>query len=243
MQDLNKYKTKRNLYLGLLWLSLIFSLATTLLLYFLNVDMTLVTTIGLILVILNIVFLFYAKSKISFYDMKYKYFLLLSKSVAPYKVKEIFSNQFIDKLKKLDYQTFVNNDNFHVLYKITPTNNSGVLFKTSILNIVTLFKKVNLSYYDDNLENEYQKLYQTYQKKEKVNKQVIIQIKKYESFNEEIKNEIDAIISYKEKDNYLININCGYFSDKNTIYFLHSNDFYPNKYYKYGVENLKQLIK
>ena len=111
-----------------------------------------------------------------------------------------------------------------------------------MLELITIIHSDKIDFYADVIEQEYKKIWFNFEKEKKLNKQISIQIKKFENIDDELKNELNRIIAYKEGDNYLININCGFISSINHFYFLHSDSYSPNVYYKYAVESIKDLI-
>ena len=64
----------------------------------------------------------------------------------------------------------------------------------------------------------------------KLKKQVVLQFKKYDTFDEDTKNEMDQIINFKAADNYLIHLTVGYMPKTNQIYYLRPKKRYPNKF-------------
>ncbi|MBN2299661.1 MAG: hypothetical protein JXC31_00570 [Acholeplasmataceae bacterium] len=192
-----------------------------------------------VLIVILFLTLFYCKSKISYYDMKQRYQLLLqsSKGLEPTTCK--FDNNWLLRLKQNHYAMFLDNPNFTIYYKIEKSISKKTFIKTHVIQILTIIKNSDLDLFSNQIELEYKSLWMKFEKEYRLNKQVIIQFVKYKSFDDTIKNNLDRIISYKEGDNYMIHINCGYFIDSQSIYYLHSDTYYPNIYYKYAIDNIK----
>ena len=96
--------------------------------------------------------------------------------------------------------------------------------------------------YDSKLEAEYKKLWQRHEKEQHLNKQVILQFRLVEKLDQKTKEDLNRIISYREGDNYLITVNCGYVLKTNKVYYLHADKYAPNAYYRYAVNEIKKLI-
>jgi hypothetical protein len=186
--------------------------------------------------------LFYCKAKISFYDLRQRYQLLLDKSKGLEKTDCQFDNQWLDSLQKHGYQSVVNGNNYAIFYSIKKSLSKKSFLKTNFIEIVSIIRNPSLDFYATEIENEFKNLWIDLEKKYRLNKQVIIHFKKFDSFDVKVKNDLDRIVSYREGDNYLININCGFFPGEKSLYYLHSDKYYPNIYYKHAVETIKEIV-
>lgn len=175
--------------------------------------------------------------------MQYRYHTLLANSIEPYQIKGNFDLAWIEKILRQNFQYGAKHDHFDVLYRISMPVERSVFQSNRILEIITIIKENELDFYSDALNDEYKRIWTECQAKHRISKQVIIQFKKYDEFCESIKDDLDRIIAFKEGSNYLISINCGYFAKENQIYFLHSDQYYPNLYYKYTVDLIKSLTE
>ncbi|MDD3171110.1 MAG: hypothetical protein PHO86_02195 [Bacilli bacterium] len=236
-----KYFRKKVYYLLLVWFSLFISIGIVILMYLLEIKEIITSLVVFFLLVYLLFMLFFCKTKITFYDMQQRYQELLKKSVGSIKTNCKFDNNWLKFLEKHNYQLFVNNSNVTIYFKIEKSLSKKTFISTSLIEIVTIIKKQELDAYTDQIEDELKKLWAIYEKEYHLNKQIIMQFKKYNNFSEDIKKELDRIISYKEGDNYLININCGYIENEAELYFLHSNEYYPNRYYKYAVDIIKEI--
>lgn len=238
-----EYSKKKIKYLVLAWISLLVSIAIVLTMFLLHANENIIFIVIFFLLICLFFILFFFKVKISFYDMQQRYQLLLKKSLGIIKTNCRFDNDWLVFLKESNYKQFVENSMFTIFFKIEKSITKKTFIRTNLIEIITIVKNVNLGFYDDQIESEYKKIWESHEKDHRLNKQIIIQFKKYDGFNDKIKNELDRIISYKEGDNYLININCGYIEGEESLYFLHSDKYYPNTYYKYAVDLIKKITR
>jgi hypothetical protein len=110
------------------------------------------------------------------------------------------------------------------------------------LNIVILIKKSNLDFYDEKISEEINKLETSFSKKENPHKYVIVAFKTINNINDNILKELAEIVSYDMQRHYYTQINVGLAQDDKKAYFLYSEKYYPNVYYKEGVNLIKKLI-
>lgn len=241
--EIKGLKKRRNKLLGVVFISIIVVLTTSLTLYFLRIPSVDLTLIIILLLIALLVIIFIIKPKLMYTTIQYRYLLLLSQSNKPYKVNEVFDLKWINKITLDGYSYSYKGNQVDILYKVSKPLERSAFLSNSLLEIITIFKDETLDFYDDLLHNEYKKIWDIEQAKNKISKQVIIQIKKYHEFNDDIKNDLDRIISFREGKNHLVTINCGFFEKTKSFYFLHSNTYAPSLYYKHGVDTIKRFIK
>ncbi|MDD3123444.1 MAG: hypothetical protein PHC62_08045 [Candidatus Izemoplasmatales bacterium] len=238
----NSYSKKLLLYLSLVWGSLIVSAAIVATLYFTNVSELIISIVIFVLFIYLFFVLLISKAKISFYDLQHRYRLLLDHSIGLENTACNFDNTWIESLLKHGYTNYLNKSDFAIYYKITKSLSKRTFIKTNVIEIICIVRNNKLDFYANEIEKEFKNLWMKFEKDNRLNKQVIIQFKKYDSYTEVIKADLDRIISYKEGDNYLVNINCGYFTENKSIYYLHSDRYYPSVYYKKAVDTIKEII-
>ena len=240
-QNANYFNKKRKQTLGFAFLSNFVVASIVILMLIFQVETTYFTLVSFLLLIGLLVVIFILKPKAMFYSMHFRYHTLLANSVNPYKVNTKFDIDWINSLIRLKFQYGAKRDHYDVLYRISKPVERSAFHSNHILEIITIIKDNQLDFYCDALNDEYKRLWIEHQAKYRISKQVIIQFKKYETFSEEIKNDLDRIIAFNEGSNYLISINCGYFEKSKSNYYLHSNNYYPNLYYKYTVDTIKTI--
>ncbi len=238
-----KYTKKKLRYLFLSWGSLLGSGAIVGAMYLLGVKESITYAVIFTLLITEMLLLLNFKSKISFFDLRHRYSLLLNSRVGLEQTSCQFDNKWMDSLKSDGFSNYVNNADFAIYYRIGKSLTSRYFVKRGLLEIITVFRNPELDFYGETIEKEYKNLWMKYEKEHKINKQVIIQFKKYESFNENIKEELNKIICYRLGDNHLVHINCGFIPNSKSIYYLHSDKYYPSAYYKKAVETIKSIVK
>lgn len=241
MKNINYGKIKFK-HLIFIWVVLFSIIVLNILLYWLNDNEFFNTVILFISIIILLFTLIVEKPLIEDLDMKHRYQKLLqtSKGVTP--VLPLFEQSLVPKLLSDGFTQQISNELFTIFYKITPSITRKSMIKTGVLILVTIIHKNSLDLYSELIEKEHKKIWNSYEKINRLNKQLSIQFKRFSELTEDIKNDLNRIICYKQGDNYLVNINCGYIESKKALYFLHSDSFSPNYYYQLGVEQIKSLI-
>lgn len=237
-----KYKTKKILLLMAIWLTIIVFLTICLLLHFVaKLKDSLIIGIALAFIIVIFIELIFLKPLIIKWDMKHRLYLVLENGNKPYHTKKNFDENWLSTLVKKGYKKGYESNFLEIYYQVLKSPRKR-FFKTSYyLTFITIIKNNHIGFYDKNLEENYNNIYNKLEEKKRIDQQVIIQFKKYEIFTKEIKEELDKVISYRDKGNFYISLNCGYFSLEKKIYFLHSDKYYPNFFYKKAVEIIKDL--
>lgn len=237
------YQQKKNNLLKLaIFSSLSILIISALLIIFIK-DTAILTLILMFLLVGLLILLLRIKPHLMYYSMNYTYHTLLENSVERYEVKEKFDKKWINNLLANKYILYKDDDNFMIFYQIKKNIERSKFNNDGLLEIITVFKNNLEDFYSEEINEHYKTIWVSNQASHKISKQVIIQLKKYDTFSLDTKIDLDRIISFKENRNYLITINVGYFMDDASLYFLHSKDFYPNLYYKHGVELIQFLIK
>jgi len=239
----SNYSRKKLLYLSFVWIVLFVNVGITAILYFNNASELVLSLVIFFLLIIMMIVIFYCKSKISYFDMQQRYQILLARRKGLEKTNCRFDKDWILDFKRSNYSMYIDKPNYTIYYKITESIYKKTFVKTHIIEFVTIIKNNELDLFSDEVESFYKEIWLKSEKEYHLNKQVIIQFIKYDAFSESIMNNLNRIIAYKDKDNYLIHINCGYFPDKESIYYLHSDEYSPNAYYHYAVDLIKKIVK
>ncbi len=234
------YKDKKVMWLLLLWVATFtFILAILLSLTF---KLALIYSSLLYLVFAIGLFMLTAitRVKVAYFDMYHRYYLLLNCANPPVATKQLFDQNWLTKITKDDFILYYQSDSFDIYYKISP-NLTRKNFAHNILECLAIIKSKQINLHHELLDKKYSEILSTNFKKEKINQQIIYQFKTYPEYTKDIKNELDQVIIFKQKKQCLIKINCGIFLKQNLVYYLNSNKYSPNIYYKYAVDELKAL--
>ncbi len=243
VSNTNELRRKKNFYLILVWASLAIVVTAIILLYQFNASELIITIVEFLSVVYMVIVVFLSRSRVAYYDMNYRYAKLLENKAGVMLTSCEFDQSWLNKLNHEGFIKYLDDDRLSIYYRIRSSLTKRIIGKSNLLEMVTIVKNNDIDFYADLINDEYKKIWEYNQKQHRLNKQVIIQFKKYKSFNETIEQDLEKIICYKEGDNYLININCGYFSDKHQLYYLHADNYAPNLYYHHGAELIKSLTK
>ncbi len=239
-----KYNARKKLHwLLLLWAAFLGSIGIIAVLFLVNVPDSVKWLGTLIALIMSLIMVFYCKPYINYYDMHHRYELLLATNIGTVETNCQFNQDWIEQFSIKGYQMHVDNELFQIWYRFKKSLARKTFIKTQLIEIVTIIKNKSIDLYDSRIEKEYKKLWQRFEKEQHLNKQIILQFKKLDDLDDKVKEDLNRIISYREGDNYLISINCGYYPQTNEVYYLHSSKFAPNAYYRYAVSQIEDIIR
>ena len=228
------FSKRKIFHLIFIWFSLLIMIFINIMLYVWSENGLINNLVMFISLIMMFVIIFVEKPIISDLDMKHRYHKLLESRNDSISTNCLFDLRFLDSICYKGYTLHISNEFYTIYYRIKDSLSKKSFIKTGMLELITIIHSDKIDFYADVIEQEYKKIWFNFEKEKKLNKQISIQIKKFENIDDELKNELNRIIAYKEGDNYLININCGFISSINHFYFLHSDSYSPNVYYKYA---------
>lgn len=200
------------------------------------------TTISTILVVIMVILLLIIWKLRGVYqinNMEHKYAILQNKKEASIKIgKEIVSAKWIETIiHKYDYQTHIKHENYHLLYRFEKEKGRK---KAETLFIVVWIKDQSISFESINLAKDIASLEKNIYKTKKYKHRIILQFKNGRASGKELK-EADKVFYFQQNRINFVLINCLFDQKNKSLYFLHSNQFYPTTYYKYGVDEIKKI--
>lgn len=242
MKDLNYYKKKRNDILFFILLAMALIITIFILLFTLTeINSDIILSILLVTVIVSLFLVNTVRGRVSFYNMNYQYLLMVNDNLGVLKLNnKIYTKKWLDYLIKTEFSLGVDNNEYSIYYKFEKRNKQLSSPGHTLLCII-VSKISDLDFYRDTIDGDLHSLYTKYEKPNRVKKQIVIQFQKHEKYTKETKELLDQVICYKERTNYLININVGYFTD-GSVYFLRPLKRYPNKAYYYAVQLINKII-
>lgn len=239
-----KYHARKKAYwLLLLWAVFLASIGTIAVLFIVNIPESVRWLGTLIALIISLIMVFVCKPYINYYDMKHRYELLLSTNIGAVETTCRFNQDWLNKFSANGYRLHVDYELFQIWYRFNKSIARKTFVKMQLIEIVTVIKNKSIDLYDSRIEKEYKKLWQRFEKEQHLNKQIILQFRQVDDLDDKTKDDLNRIISYREGDNYLITVNCGYYPKTNQVYYLHSNKFSPNAYYRYAVSQIEEIIE
>ncbi len=129
-----------------------------------------------------------------------------------------------------------------VFYKVDKDHIRSVSRKY-ILQVIVLLDKNEPIFFSDKADDDINKLSQELlNKRMKVSRLLITQVKPIDELDESTKNALKEIVFYRSKREIISVINVGIHKPSNKAVMLYSDTYSPSLYYKYHVEQLKTLV-
>lgn len=193
-------------------------------------------SIILVVVLIYLGIVIYLRSKLVYYLMYYYYFTMLIDNIEPKTpYKKLYTSTWLKQFSEKGFEKTMDNDDFviyHKFYdKIPKFGRTG-----RVLIAFVVSKNEAYDFYDLRVNDQIENIYQNYKYQKRVKKQLIIHFKKYQNYEEKLKEELTHIINFKNGDYVYINLPIGYFVSENKVYFLRPKKKFPNKYYYYAVQ-------
>lgn len=232
-------KRKRDLIIALIYVIAFILIALFLILYLqVKLKLELISGIYFFLIAGYFLFIILVKPRLVDYSMQVKYLAMLIDDLKPVKItKKIYTKSWLDKFKNIYNFSVCNYEKYMIFYKFT-NQLEEIRNKGKVFLAVVVSKVEDLDFYADDIN----KILEDLKNQEKrVTKQLILQFKKIEKFKEEKIEEFKEIICFSVHSHYIINIPVAYFVDNNTIYYLRPLKKFPNKYYFYMNELIKDI--
>lgn len=234
-------KRKRDLIIALIYV-IAFILIGLFLILYLQVKLKLELILGIyfFLFLGYFIFVIVIKPRLIDYSMRVKYLSMIIDDLKPVKItKKIYTKSWLERFKNKYNFSVSNYEKYMIFYKFTnqldKIRNKGKVFLAVIVS-----KVEDLDFYSDEINQIIEDLKN---QEKRVTKQLTIQFKKIEEFKEEKVEEFKDIICFSVNSHYIINIPVAYFVDNNTIYYLRPLRKFPNKYYFYMNELIKDICQ
>lgn len=242
--EIKKYRRKKNTILFVVLFSLVAIITSYFLaLHFEWINKNLLDGILLIVLFVSIFLLAHLKDKITFYLYKYNLYLMLEEDLPPLKAhKSLFTNNWQDNFENDGFINHENNSRFAVYYQV-PDSSSPYKDFGKVALIIVINNDPKLDIYGTTIQESIKGVYEQIEKKNKrIKREVVIHFKKYEKFNQNSKTEIQNVLVYKQDSFGIININVGYFSKTNEVYYLRPTKRYPNRLYYLSCKLIENYI-
>lgn len=243
-EEIKKLKIKKNIIIFIV----LFSVIALALFYFLAhrykwINPNILDGIYLFVVIGFFVLLITLKNRVNYYVYRYNYLLMLEDDLPPLKTKKaIFSSKWREQFLKEGFIKHVITSRYSILYQIPKKESPYKDFGKTLLCIV-INNDPKLDLYGKTIQNKIKEIYEKIEKDHpRIKKEVVIQFKEYEKFDNEVKKDLQKVLSFKQDSFTLINITVGYFPKTNKVYYLRPKNRYPNKYYYLACKLIEKYI-
>ena len=241
---MNQYETikkKKNKFIFVISFSFLLTLSVALFLIFqpfFNKDIG--YSIFLVLLLGYVFFLIYFRSNVVEVMMKYDYFRMLDEDLGLIQTgATLYTKNWLKDLEE-NFEKHYEDSEIIFYYKFH--KKLPKLGRTGrVLVYVIVSKEEDYDFHSNTINKHVEEVYNNYPHEKRVRKQIGIHFKKYQSFNEKHKEELQEIINFKNGDILLMNIPVGYFVKEHKLYFLRPLKRFPHKYYYYTTNLIKEL--
>ncbi|VEU83172.1 hypothetical protein [Acholeplasma hippikon] len=232
---------KRNLYFGI-FLGILAVFITLIIVIGVTVtDLNDLTLYYLILFLGFLVVVLYFKKLLASYNNLAKIAKVIQVQAGPIP----FRTNVIENPKSFydaGYQVHSNNQDYTILYKLLVEKNIKY-GKHKRLYIALLIKNKGFDFYNKNMHDDINRLENKFKRKEFPNKYMITAFKAFDTMTEEHIKAIGEVVCYSVSKQSYVQINVGLALDEKLAYFLYSDSYDPNRYYKEAVEIIKNSVK
>lgn len=240
----NKYRRKRNQYLFLLLSPLVLVVSVFVFLYntdYINQD--LLMTIYIFIFIGIVVLYLYVQPRIHTFSMYVDFYTMIHDDLEPLKVaRSLYSKEWIHSLHEKGYKTAQDHRTHILLYKmVKKLENVGRSNKTLVFILIA--KNADFDFYSDEVDRATEAVYINNKDFQKINRQITLQFKKYETLNEEAIEAVESMILYNTPRQTVINMTIAYLDDTTSIYAPLPKGRYPNRYAFYAGNELKRITR
>ncbi|MBN2796515.1 MAG: hypothetical protein JXR88_13990 [Clostridia bacterium] len=153
---------------------------------------------------------------------------------------QLFTSEWIDLLKRDGFE-LAQEDLKHLLlckyYKKLP----GMSHSDETLVFIVVAKNKSFDFYGDEVDQGMQSFYMNNKMFEHVSKRITLQFKKYDTIDKKAQEEVETAILYQAGKRTLVNLTYIYLDEKNTVYGLYPEDWYPNRYAYFAVNECKRI--
>lgn len=242
--EIKKLRIKKNTIIY----AVLFSLIALAVFYFLAhrynlINKNILDGIYLLVVIVVFVLIIKLKNKLNYYVYRYNYLLMLEEDLPPVKTKRaLLSDNWKQHFIKDGFTKHISTKRYSIYYQIP---NKDSVFKEfgNTLVCVVVNNDPKLDLYSQTIQNKIKEIYEKIESKHRnLKREVVIQFKEYENFDEDAKKDLQKILSFKQDSFTLINISVGYFPKTKQVYYLRPERRYPNRFYYLACNLIKRYI-
>lgn len=172
----------------------------------------------------------------------HKYARLIETSNPAYQLKQpIYTNLWLVGLdKKHHYKLYVHREKYSIYYKVADGQSNHKRHQT-LFTLLQIHDE-DFSFEDIGSAKDMMTFEKELFKTTKFYHQVIFQIKAGKELTKEKMDSTQKVLFINQNKHNLILINVYFFKESNLVYYLNSDIFEPNAYYKLAVNELKKLL-
>lgn len=238
----NNYKRKRNVLLAFLVLPSLLLLGTFGVLYFTVPSIRdLLYSIYIPLLLVNLLLIIVVQPRFTLYTMLADYSYMAEQPREPIATKRpLFTDRWIDDLIKQGYTLSVDNQRYRIYYKyhkVLP----GTKSSDETLSLIIIANNRLLDFYSVDVDRDIQAIYISNPQFQKINKQVALQFKRFDTLSDDVDAEVEQAIVYKAGKQQMVHFTIGYISNQQAIYSIVPKTVFPNRYIYYASKELERV--
>ncbi|MCD4827369.1 MAG: hypothetical protein K8Q99_06315 [Acholeplasmataceae bacterium] len=161
----------------------------------------------------------------------------------PLPITKLFNlDKSIDLFKKNGFERYQDNQTYTIYYKCQ-LDHIKQIFRSNILTVMVVIKNKNTDFYLDRIDKEINKLRdELFKEKKKVNRIIITQIKEIDDLDDKTRDMIKEILFVRTKSFVISTINIGIYRPQNLAVMLYSDTYSPSLYYKYHLDEIRNIL-
>ncbi|HHT82377.1 MAG TPA: hypothetical protein GX003_02930 [Acholeplasmataceae bacterium] len=187
------------------------------------------------------IILFLVKNNYDYNMNLYRYQELLDNALEPISLSyNVSQAKVMEKLKEHDYKVYTKGDNFISFYKLDKGIIDHKRHRTLYIAVILINNKKEFS---DPINNDYFEAIEKHlYKKEKYFQRVFHQIKFVSEYNNKNISDTNKIFFINAKREYIVIQNLLFNTNNNSLYYLHSNEKAPNKYFVHSDNLIDEMF-
>ncbi len=168
------------------------------------------------------------------------YSLVLNEPKVIDTIRRLYTESWISGLKEKGYRVTQEHFTYVLLFKVfakgevAPGSEETVVF-------VNIAKQNGFDLYSEEVDNAMQDAYRNNVELHGVGKQITLQFKKYESNSEQVLEEVESAIVYRDSKQLMISLTTAYLDDVNSVLMLDPGDTYSDKYMFFAFKELRGI--
>lgn len=200
-------------------------------------------SIAMALLLLIIIGMVLFKPRLTYYKESLMYHRLKEKQGPHILTKQpLFSKSFFDKLIKQGFAKITENDSI-ILYSKYVKDRKQFHLRRSMLIVFAFVKQETMNYQDPSIVKQINLLEDSlYKEKKRIFNYTVYVVKEGMHLTDKIQNSCDYVTFTKAGARSIININLFYEISSKSCYFLYSDAYFPNSYYRFAVTSIKDLL-
>jgi hypothetical protein len=154
--------------------------------------------------------------------------------------RPLFTERWVQDILDQGYILSVDNQRYRIYYKyhkvLPGTKNSD-----ETLSLIIIANNRLLDFYSVDVDRDIQAIYIANPKFQKINKQIALQFKRFDTLSEDVDAEVEQAIVYKAGKQQMVHFTVGYISSLQSIYSIVPKSVFPNRYIYYASKELERI--